>query len=307
MELDPTLRKNIDELVASHDVVLFMKGQRGAPQCGFSATVCGLLDRLIPEYATVDVLADPALRDGIKTYSSWPTIPQLYVAGEFVGGCDIIQEMAADGSLPKTLSLEPPDGSLPEISITPAAASALAKMAAEQGRPLHLSIDARFQNGLFFGPAGPEDQVVETGGLALHMDAWTASRAGGMRIDAQESDGGTAFHLENPNAPTAVRTMSVTELRERLESGVPMHLFDVRTPAERAQAHIPGSRLLDNETAESMSAFGPDELLVFHCHHGGRSAAAAEHFSAQGFRNVWNVAGGIDAWSQEVDPTVPRY
>jgi monothiol glutaredoxin len=307
MEPDPALRQRIDALVASHPVVLFMKGQRGAPQCGFSATVCGLLDRLIPEYQTVDVLADPALRDGIKAYSSWPTIPQLYVAGEFIGGCDIVQEMAADGSLPKALSLEPPGGSPPEIAISPVAAAALGKMAAEQERPLHLSIDARFQNGLFFGPAEPDDLVLELGELTLHLDAWTATRANGMRIDAVESDEGTAFHLDNPNAPSAVGTMSVTELSERLANGDALHLFDVRPPEERALAHIPGSRLLDEESVASMGALGPDALLVFHCHHGARSAAAAEHFAGQGFRNVWNVAGGIDAWSQEVDPSVPRY
>lgn len=83
----------IDSEVKSGDVVLFMKGTPQFPQCGFSGQVVQILDYLGVEYKGIDVLADADLRDGIKTYSNWPTIPQLYVKGEFVGGCDIIREM----------------------------------------------------------------------------------------------------------------------------------------------------------------------------------------------------------------------
>ena len=94
-----TDREHIQELVTRNPVLLFMKGNRDAPQCGFSATVIRILDTLIPDYATEDVLQDASLRDAIKTFSSWPTIPQLYVKGEFVGGCDIIREMYETGEL----------------------------------------------------------------------------------------------------------------------------------------------------------------------------------------------------------------
>ncbi|MDH3519365.1 MAG: Grx4 family monothiol glutaredoxin, partial [Myxococcales bacterium] len=90
-------RARIDALVKQHRVLLFMKGERRFPQCGFSASVVQILDALLPEYATVDVLADPEIREGIKEYSQWPTIPQLYVEGEFQGGCDIVREMFASG------------------------------------------------------------------------------------------------------------------------------------------------------------------------------------------------------------------
>jgi len=99
MDLDEATRKRIDEMIASDRVVLFMKGSRSFPQCGFSATVVGILDRMVPEYATIDVLQDPEIRQGIKAYSSWPTIPQLYVKGEFVGGCDIVRELYGSGEL----------------------------------------------------------------------------------------------------------------------------------------------------------------------------------------------------------------
>ena len=92
-------KQRIDALVKQHPVLLFMKGDRQFPQCGFSATVVQILDQLLPDYATVDVLQDPEIREGIKEYSSWPTIPQLYVKGEFQGGCDIVREMYEKGEL----------------------------------------------------------------------------------------------------------------------------------------------------------------------------------------------------------------
>src|ERR1700689_1619408 len=88
-------RAQIQQLVTTNPVVLFMKGNRQFPQCGFSAQVVQILDEVAGAYETVNVLSDPAIRDGIKEFSSWPTIPQLYVRGQFVGGCDIVKEMHA--------------------------------------------------------------------------------------------------------------------------------------------------------------------------------------------------------------------
>ena len=89
----------IAKSVAEHPVVLFMKGVPEQPQCGFSAQVVQILDHLGADFVGVNVLQSDALREGIKTYSDWPTIPQLYVKGEFVGGCDIIREMFQSGEL----------------------------------------------------------------------------------------------------------------------------------------------------------------------------------------------------------------
>ncbi len=94
-----TVHDRIDETVKGHDVVLFMKGTSSFPQCGFSATVAKILDYVGVEYKDVNVLADPEVRQGIKDYANWPTIPQLYVKGEFVGGCDIVREMFETGEL----------------------------------------------------------------------------------------------------------------------------------------------------------------------------------------------------------------
>ena len=103
MTLHESLRTQISALLASHRVVLFMKGNRQMPECGFSGQVVGILKMLLPSYATVDVLASPELRDGIKEFSQWPTIPQLYVGGQFIGGCDIVREMNESGELQKVI------------------------------------------------------------------------------------------------------------------------------------------------------------------------------------------------------------
>ena len=89
----------IEDTVKSNDVVLFMKGTKTMPQCGFSSRVAGVLNFMGIDYADVNVLADEGVRQGIKDFSDWPTIPQLYVEGEFVGGCDIITEMTLSGEL----------------------------------------------------------------------------------------------------------------------------------------------------------------------------------------------------------------
>ena len=93
----------IGEIVNSHDVVLFMKGTALFPQCGFSSRAVAILDHLGVQFETVDVLQDPEIRQGIKSYSDWPTIPQLYVKGEFLGGSDIMTEMFEAGELQQLL------------------------------------------------------------------------------------------------------------------------------------------------------------------------------------------------------------
>jgi len=95
---------NIKNEISENDVVLFMKGTASTPQCGFSSRVAGVLNYLEVKYKDINVLADDNLREGIKTFSNWPTIPQLYVKGEFVGGCDIITEMAMSGELDDLLT-----------------------------------------------------------------------------------------------------------------------------------------------------------------------------------------------------------
>ena len=105
-ELQTDAQARIAEIVGKNDVVLFMKGTALFPQCGFSSRAVAILDHLGASYETVDVLQDPEIRQGIKQYSDWPTVPQLYVKGEFVGGSDIMMEMFESGELQQLLEAD---------------------------------------------------------------------------------------------------------------------------------------------------------------------------------------------------------
>lgn len=102
--MSDTIQQQLDKLVHEHDVVLFMKGTPQFPQCGFSQRVTAIINHHGIACTAVNVLLDPAIREGIKVYSDWPTIPQLYVKGEFIGGCDIVTEMEESGELAKLLA-----------------------------------------------------------------------------------------------------------------------------------------------------------------------------------------------------------
>ncbi|NBX02823.1 MAG: Grx4 family monothiol glutaredoxin [Alphaproteobacteria bacterium] len=102
--INPTF-ETIQKDISENDVVLYMKGTKLIPQCGFSATVVQVLERVgVTEYKDINVLADPEIREGIKAFTNWPTIPQLYIKGEFIGGCDIVREMYQSGELQTLLA-----------------------------------------------------------------------------------------------------------------------------------------------------------------------------------------------------------
>jgi monothiol glutaredoxin len=171
---------------------------------------------------------------------------------------------------------------------------------------VRLDVDPRFNHGLSIGGRQPKDVEVDAGGLTLLLDRGSAKRAEGVKIDYVETPGGPAFKIDNPNEPPKVKAISVQELKAALDAG-PIELFDVRTERERETAKIEGSRLLDRDAQKAILELPKDTPLYFHCHHGPRSGQAAEFFLSHGFSNVSNVTGGIDAWSLEIDPTVPRY
>jgi monothiol glutaredoxin len=304
-------RAQIDHAIKSHKVVLFMKGTRSFPQCGFSATVVSILNQLVPKYETLNVLTDPALREGIKEYSQWPTIPQLYIAGEFIGGCDIVKALHASGELAAKLdaagatAAAAAPAAAPAITLTPAAARAIGEAAAQAaGQVLRMEANARFQYELYFGDAAPGDLVAHSEGVAIHVDADSAGRLDGTRIDFRDGPGGSGFDIQNPHEPPRVQQLQPAALKQMLDAGEPLTLVDVRPDAERRLAAIAAARPLDEAALLALDRATP---IVFHCHHGGRSQRAAEHFVAQGFKKVYNLAGGIDAWSMTVDPSVPRY
>ncbi|MCC7258432.1 MAG: Grx4 family monothiol glutaredoxin [Gammaproteobacteria bacterium] len=308
MSLDTETREIIDDVLRNNRVVLFMKGHRQQPQCGFSAKTVAALDMLLADYLHVNVLDHPEIREGIKVYGNWPTIPQLYVAGELIGGSDIVLEMFASGELAQVLGVEPPQDTAARVSVSEAAA-ALMRAARDQreGLAIHLRIDAGWQHVLNLAPLTGQELYASAGDIDLYMDPWTASRADGLHIGLDESLQGTHFVFDNPNAPPPVQQMSVAELKSRRDAGEPLELIDVRGPDERATACIAGARPWGEETDRHLESLPRDALIVFHCHKGGRSQQAAERLRRKGYRNVHNLAGGIDAWAVEIDPSLRRY
>jgi monothiol glutaredoxin len=197
---------------------------------------------------------------------------------------------------------------VPAITLSDGARRAIQEAAADAGEnTLRITITDRFQYEFELGPRADGDVVVDYQGITLLLDPASALRADGLFIDFVESPDRSGFTIHNPNEPPKVRQVSAPELKAMIDSRLPLELIDVRTERERAIAKIEGSRLLDEDGREYVMGLDRDTPLVFQCHHGIRSQAAAEYCVREGFRNVYNLRGGIDAWSLFVDPSVPRY
>jgi monothiol glutaredoxin len=306
MSLPEPIRQRIQSTIDENKVVLFMKGNVQMPQCGFSARTVQALQTVGVEFTTVDVLGDPEIRQGIKDFSEWPTIPQLYIDQEFIGGCDIVSQMFSSGELHEALGKEYVPPKPPELHLSESFLNAIrGASAGARGLP-RIQVSPSFEYGIGFSPEGPGDLKVEVGGLTFLVDPSSAERADGLRIDFQEGEGGGVI-IDNPNEPASVKQLPVHALKQMMDSGRPLHLFDVRTAEERQTARIEPSTHLDAEGAKVLADLPEEAMIVFYCHHGIRSHQAASQALAQGYRNVYNMDGGIDAWSVHVDTSVARY
>lgn len=300
--LNEEIRQRLQSWVDENEVLVFMKGHRQMPQCGFSAQVVQILDEYLPDYKTVNVLEDPEVRQGIKEFSDWPTIPQIYVKGEFIGGCDIVRDMHASGELTEALGTAPMEVPVPTIQLSDQAVAAFRSAGQDaEYADLRLEISARFQHALSFGPELPGDVVVESNGYSLRMDRQTARRADGLSLDYIDGPDGAGFKIDNPNEPAKVKQMSVEDLKNRLDNNEELWLFDVRTTEERAETKIDAAIHFDAAGQAKMESLDKDALIVFQCRSGRRSQNAAEHYLAQGYTNLWNLAGGILAWDEMQD------
>jgi monothiol glutaredoxin len=304
--MEPAVRERIEKTNRENPVVLYMKGNRSQPRCGFSAQVVGVLDQLLSDYLTIDVLSDPALREGIKEYSSWPTIPQLYVRGEFIGGSDIVAALDVSGELRDKLG-ELVQAPQPKVTITSAARVELAAAIENKEEAIRLDVSPTFEHDLAVGIPDRSDVVLDVEGLRVSLPRSAVRRADGIVVDLVATPEGPAFKIDNPNEPVRVKRMSPKELKARLEQRASLMLVDVRPDGERALASISGFRGLDDALQRELFEGPRDREIVVLCHHGMRSQRAAEELVQQGFRNVHNLVGGIDAWSSDVDPSVPKY
>lgn len=307
MSLDPATRARIQSLLDSNRVVLFMKGDPQAPQCGFSAKAIATLEDMGAEYAHVDVLSDPEIREGIKLYGDWPTIPQLYVGGELLGGSDIIVQMAGNGELQRLLGLPEPDRTPPSIEVSTAALEMLRGAIANAGAGLAVvvSVDKQHRAQLQLAPADPASIATEVEGVRFQFDGASARRADGLRVDFVDDHRGRGLVVEHPLAAPAVRAITPAEAGARVRDRG-LILVDVRPADERAIAGAPVAFRTLDDGIDALSALPRETPIAFLCHHGGRSAQAAEHFRGLGFREIYNISGGIDAWA-DVDTSIARY
>lgn len=301
------VRRRIESILAEHPVVLFMKGTREAPSCGFSAATVGALNDLLDQYHTVNVLADEAIRQGIKEFGNWPTIPQLYVKGELIGGADIVRSMVASGEMHGLLGVPAPDRTPPDISISDEAARQIrAALADSEGMGLFLAIDARFHPQFQLREVQGNEIRAQANGIDVLFDPASAQRARGARIGWAETAQGEGLSIDLPAAPPRVRDLDVHRLKQLLDENA-ITVIDVRSAAERELAPFARAEVLDSSSHDRLTGLPKDAPLAFLCHHGNSSRTAAEHFRERGFRFVHNVEGGIDAWSREIDSGVPRY
>jgi len=308
--LSADTKSQIEGLIQKNRVVLFMKGNKHFPQCGFSAQVVQILKQVGVPFESVNVLQDATLREGIKEFTQWPTIPQLYVDGQFVGGCDIVKDMFAQGDLQKLLGVEAKDEgavTAPSITISARAAKAFKDADDGTGDKLRIEVTPDFKYELYFGPKKDGDFEVSASGTTVLVDRGSARRANGISIEWVDTPEGGAFRIENPNEPPSVKPLSVQELKAWLDRGDAVELFDVRGDDERARAKIAQAKKYDEAAEAYVRTLPKDAVIVMQCHHGGRSRRAAERLVAEGFRRVYNLEGGIDAWSAKVDPSVARY
>ena len=198
-----------------------------------------------------------------------------------------------------------PRSSSAQSIFSPRARGALGN--ADDGDVLHMAVDPRFNARFELKPATGREIVAEAAGLRVHFDLASAPRARGLKIDWAEDERGAGLSIHNPNAPPAVKAMDVQQLHDHLVAGT-IDVVDTRPPHARSIAPFPyPHEVLDEESRERLEQLPKDVPLAFLCHHGHSSRQAAEYFRTLGFHDVYNIEGGIDAWSVRIDPTVPRY
>ena len=161
-----------------------------------------ILGDIVDDFETVNVLADAGIRQGVKDYAQWPTIPQLYIDGEFVGGCDIIKQMNANGDLHKQLGKEQAPVAPPSITVSDTAAVELKAALAESdpGDTIQIQVDLSYRHDMSVGPVEAGQFQVTSNGVQFCFDRASARRANGLHIDFLTEGGEAGFKLDNPGA-----------------------------------------------------------------------------------------------------------
>ena len=293
--------QRIEQMLEENPVFLFMKGNPQTPMCGFSSNTVKILKDLIGDgFGSFNVLEDPEIREGIKTYGQWPTIPQLYVNKELIGGNDIISEMFNTGELHELFNLSQPDRTPPKITITDDALNHIKEGLKDMGdHQLFLSVDDEFNTRFSLEMPKGYEVIADIGDLKVYMDIGTAKRSDGVEISWIDELQGSGLRIINPNEPPAVQNLSVAELQDWMATEVKdPYVFDVRSADKIAEGTVDNAIRLDKGAIESIEAMDKDTPLVFVCQVGQSSMSAAEFFRKKGYTKVFNLTGGYNAWSE---------
>lgn len=288
----------IENLISKNDCVLFMKGTPSHPQCGFSSNTVTIVKELLgDDFITFNVLENNEVREGIKEYGNWPTIPQVYVKSELIGGNDIVTEMYNTGELHSLLNLPQPDRTPAVIKITDKAKeNILAGIENIGSNVLMLSIDGQFNTRFSIDKPKGYEVVSEVADIKIYMDVGTAKRANGIEIDWVEDLQGAGLVIKNPNEPKPVNQLTIESLRTGIEKGQYTHIYDVRSEEQFNNQNIPGSKRLDKENMQFIESLDKDTELVFVCSVGNTSQGACEFYRKKGYKNINNLVGGVSAW-----------
>lgn len=291
-------KQKIENIVNNDKVVLFMKGNPTHPQCGFSSNTVKIVQDLVADsFITVNVLEDNEIREGIKEYGNWPTIPQLYIDGELVGGNDIITEMYNTGELQDLLGVDKPERVSPSITISPKAKENILTGIENIGNHvLMLSIDNQFNTRFSIEEPKGYEISADIDGIKIYMDIGSAKRAQGIEIDWVEDLQGAGLVIKNPNAPSEVNQISKKELKDGIDKGIYKNLYDVRSEMQFNQQSIPDSKRLDKNAMSEIELLDKNTPLVFICIAGNTSQGACEYYRKQGYTNINNLVGGLSSW-----------
>lgn len=285
------LRSKLQGMVDSHDVVLFMKGTRQQPQCGFSNRVVGILEELEIDYQTYNVFSDPDIRSGMKDFSQWPTFPQLYIKQEFVGGCDLVTEMMQSGELPGMLGVKFEEIEPPTIYCSPNILSLFKESLAQHDGGIHLDVSKNFQYDIFIGPKNKDQIETIVDGIPFYLSRGSAKRANGISLDFKDGDNGGVL-IDNPNEPT-FQDIAVSDVESWLADNPGAKVYQIGVGAD---AILPFATAFDAVAHQEIDSLGKDHPIAFMCMMGVRSQQAAKTLAFQGYNNVYNIVGGLNAW-----------
>lgn len=299
--MNSEIKQVIEKLITDNNCILFMKGNPTHPQCGFSSNTVGILKELLgDDYGYCNVLEDNQIREGIKEYGNWPTIPQLYINKELVGGNDIVTEMYNTGELHSLLGLPQPSREPAQISITEKAAENILSGTENMGsNVLMLSIDGQYNTRFSIEEPKGYEVFTECGDIKIYMDVGTAKRANGIEIDWVEDLQGSGLVIKNPNEPKAVNQLSVEDLKKGMKEGLYTHIYDVRGEQQFSEQAIDGSKRLDKTNMQQIEDLDKQTALVFVCSMGSSSQGACDFYRKKGFTNVNNLVGGVTAWYKD--------